>query len=203
LIDLNRILVKKIVCGQNHSLLLSTNGDLYESETYDKKKISKTFVKRDVGIKFDDIWSLFLSNISVDKSIGGYYDVWKQVMQYNKEILYEKPMQTIYQSIHDLIATYSTIKITYKPILNCDIFYEISSPENDSVIHQTNNENEKQEKNRFKRLKTEITINNICAINSMAIENDLQSLKTQCKQFAKNNSHLIRKRIFLMKDLLE
>jgi hypothetical protein len=119
-------------------------------------------------------------------------------------VYYEKPNKTRSKSLRNVIATYSPIKITYKPILKSDTLDNNARIGNNSVNNRKNNDNKELENCCFKRMKTEIAINNICANYSMAIVRSENRMQRICKKYNKTcNSDLIpEKRMNLLKDLI-
>ena len=117
---MNGIVIKKVVCGQYHSLLLSTDGDIYafgcnqfgQIGNGNKMNQNNPF-KIITGNKFSDIGSHPLSSISVAMSqTTGNCFVWGES---DAEAL-TSPRETPLQSLHDIFSIYSKRKITYKPI---------------------------------------------------------------------------------------
>jgi RCC1 and BTB domain-containing protein len=115
----NNQIIKSICCGRDHSLLLTTDGDIYafgwnsfgqignENNTNQSNPVKIT-----VSQKFNEIISSHLTNISVAKAVDGYCYVWGEC----KNESFSTPQKTEIKSIDEIFAKYSKIKITPKPI---------------------------------------------------------------------------------------
>jgi alpha-tubulin suppressor-like RCC1 family protein len=119
----NEVLIKKISCGRNHSLLLSRDGDIYwfgwngcQTKVTPKKLIIN-------GNKFIDIESHSLHYISFSQSINGIYYIWG----YCNEEDIRNPKETKFKSIVDNFDHY--LGITYNAIKRY-IFFKINLLEN-------------------------------------------------------------------------
>jgi alpha-tubulin suppressor-like RCC1 family protein len=111
--------IKSIACGTRHSLLLTTDGDIYafgcnsfgqigNGNTTDQLNPMRINGSR----KFKEIISNFLTHISVAKADNNYCYVWGECE--NKLIL--TPKKTDIKSIHEIFAKYTKCKITPKAI---------------------------------------------------------------------------------------
>jgi RCC1 and BTB domain-containing protein len=116
----NNVFVKDIVCGLYHSLILSTNGDIYAFGFNDcgqlgngNNESQNIPLKINNSNKFTEIATEFWSNISVAVSQNDYCFVWGECQ--NEEVI-NNPTETPFKSIHDIFAIHSKRKITYKPI---------------------------------------------------------------------------------------
>ncbi|XP_054155256.1 RCC1 and BTB domain-containing protein 1-like [Oppia nitens] len=117
---MNGVIINKVVCGQYHSLLLSTDGDIYAfgcnqfGQIGNGNKMNQNFPYKIItGNKFSDIGSHPLSSISVagSQTTGSCY-VWGDCEPEAITV----PRETPLQSLHDIFSFYSKRKITYKPI---------------------------------------------------------------------------------------
>ena len=116
----NGVAIKKVVCGQYHSLLLSSDGDIYAfgcnqfGQIGNGNKMNQNYPYKIIsGTKFADIGSHPLSSISVAISHNsGNCLVWGEC---EPEVM-TTPRETPLQSFHDVFSIYSKRKITYKPI---------------------------------------------------------------------------------------
>jgi RCC1 and BTB domain-containing protein len=119
-IDLNNNqIIKSISCGQYHSLLLTTAGDIYAFGYNNFGQIGNgnqtnqlNPVKINGSIKFKEIASNHFLNISVAKAVDDYCYVWGQSK--NDEFL--RPQKTKIKSIDEIFALFPKLKITPKPI---------------------------------------------------------------------------------------
>ncbi len=110
----NKILIKKISCGQSHSLLLSSDGYIYwfgfngcETQITPKKLTINTN-------KFIDIESHFHYNISTALSVNANYYVWGKCGQQ----VIKDPQKTQFKSFDDIFEKY--FGITHKTIHRLD-----------------------------------------------------------------------------------
>jgi RCC1 and BTB domain-containing protein len=114
------IIIRKIVCGLGHNLMLSTDGDIYSFglNNFGQLANQSTFnenIPHRIDFskhKFIDIASEFMSNMSVAKSEKGNCFLWGLC---NSEAIID-PKETTIKSIHDIFAIYSKRRITYKPM---------------------------------------------------------------------------------------
>ena len=120
---MNGVVIKKVVCGQYHSLLLSTEGDIYAfgcnqfGQIGNGNKMNQNYPFKIIsGNKFLDIGSHPLSSISVALSqTTSNCFVWGECDHPTTEVI-TTPRETPLQSLHDIFSIYSKRKITYKPI---------------------------------------------------------------------------------------
>jgi alpha-tubulin suppressor-like RCC1 family protein len=114
-----KVLIRKISCGLEHSLLLSRDGDIYVFGSnscgqlgidIDYNKQMNLPVKMNCETKFIDIAAHFDSSISAALSKDGIYYVWGKFGRDTKNI----PMETDLKSFNELFIKYE--KITYKPM---------------------------------------------------------------------------------------
>ncbi len=104
----NEIPIKKISCGYCHSLLLSSDGDIYLLGWIGfelKHKIPKKLIDRN---KFIDIASHYSHMISIGLSVNNIYYVWGKT---EKENLRE-PKQIVFKSFNEIFDHY--FGITHK-----------------------------------------------------------------------------------------
>ncbi len=111
--------IKSISCGYCHSLLLTTNGDIYAfgcnrfcqigngNNTNQLKPVKITGSR-----KFNEILCNPLLNISVAKADNDYCYVWGEC----ENETFSTPQKTEIKSIHEIFAKYSKRKITYRKI---------------------------------------------------------------------------------------
>jgi RCC1 and BTB domain-containing protein len=119
-IDLNSDqVIKSISCGWNHSLLLTTDGDIYGFGLNSFGQIgngNKTNQLNPVKImgsqKFKEVVCYPSSYISVAKGVDDYFYVWGECENES----FSTPNKTGFKSIHELLAKYSKIKIIPVPI---------------------------------------------------------------------------------------
>ncbi len=120
--NLNDVFIEKIICGQNHSLLLSSVGDIYtfgynncgQIGNGNTSNLSNPF-KIINSNKFVDIASSILSNISIAETQNGSCFVWGETINENIQTPREIPIK----SMHDIHINYAKLKITYK-IMNIE-----------------------------------------------------------------------------------
>jgi alpha-tubulin suppressor-like RCC1 family protein len=133
LVLLNDIIIEKISCGENHSLLLSRDGDIYafgekiweQSVTKNKEfktipikmnnlthiqtkkeKIESSQTKSFRENKFIDIATHSLNHISIALSVNGIYYVWERFIP--------EPRETDFKSFDEIFA--EKLRITAKAI---------------------------------------------------------------------------------------
>jgi hypothetical protein len=133
LVLLNDIIIEKISCGENHSLLLSRDGDIYafgfkackQSVTEDKEfqtipikinnltdiqtkkgKTESSQTKSFRENKFIDIATNSLNQISIALSVNGIYYVWERFIP--------EPCETDFKSFDEIFA--EKLRITAKAI---------------------------------------------------------------------------------------
>jgi hypothetical protein len=108
------IFINNVCCGKNHSLLLSKEGDLYSFGNNDfgqlGKKSTEFNLKIEVEIKFIDICSHSMTDISIALSQEGVYYVWGLC---GEKRIYS-PESTDFSSFNDVLINYH--QITIKPI---------------------------------------------------------------------------------------
>jgi RCC1 and BTB domain-containing protein len=120
--NLNDVFIEKIICGQSHSLLLSSVGDIYafgynrcgQIGDGNTNNLSNPF-KIINSNKFVDIASSTLSNISIAETQNGSCFVWGETINEN----IQTPRETPIKSMHDIYTNYAKLKITYK-IMNIE-----------------------------------------------------------------------------------
>jgi RCC1 and BTB domain-containing protein len=125
--------IKSISCGYCHSLLLTTNGDIYAfgcnrfcqigngNNTNQLKPVKITGSR-----KFNEILCNPLLNISVAKADNDYCYVWGECENETFSTLHK----TEIKSIEEIIVKYSKIKITPKPFHLSSAIYNESSSRN-------------------------------------------------------------------------
>jgi hypothetical protein len=103
----NNLCIDKISCGYKHSLLLTTNGDIYScgSNSYSElgfEKISKTnkILKLKSRYKFADILSHAYRNLSMGVTIDGIYLIWGK---WGKNVI-ETPQETKFRSFNETLV---------------------------------------------------------------------------------------------------
>jgi RCC1 and BTB domain-containing protein len=111
--------IKSISCGIAHSLLLTTDGDIYAfgcnkfcllgNET---QFCQSNPIKINDSQKFKEIACHNMKNISVAKANNDYCYVWGEC---EKES-FSKPNKTEIKSIHEVFTKYAKGKVTYKPM---------------------------------------------------------------------------------------
>jgi hypothetical protein len=121
-IKLNKVLVKKICCGYEHSLLLADDGLIFafgvinsENDAITKNQISFRYKRN--KYKFIDIFSHFSINMIASLSGENIYYIWKQT-----EDLFLEPEKTRFKSFDDIIA--KKYEVNVKPINALINFYE-------------------------------------------------------------------------------
>jgi alpha-tubulin suppressor-like RCC1 family protein len=117
--NLNNTQIKKISCGRDHYLLLTTDGDIYAFGCNEFGQIgngNKTNQLSPTKInspqKFEDISCNHLLNISVAKADNDYCYVWGECEKKS----FSTPQKTKMKSFNEVFAKYSKIKITREPI---------------------------------------------------------------------------------------
>jgi hypothetical protein len=104
-----KIPIKKISCGQSHSLFLSSDGHIY---WFGNNGIEKQMTPKKLTIntnKFIDIASHYDYFISIALSVNGIYYVWGN---YGKDI--KVPKETEFKSFDDIFNHY--FRITHKTL---------------------------------------------------------------------------------------
>jgi tRNA A-37 threonylcarbamoyl transferase component Bud32 len=118
-IDENKcnVFIEKISCGLDHSLLLSSDGNIYafgrnkSGELGNQKEKNESSPHRiKIETKFIDISSRWIEEISIALSQNGIYYIWGQC---GEEII-RTPKQTNFESFVEIYAEY--FKITHKAI---------------------------------------------------------------------------------------
>jgi len=114
----NNQIIKSISCGECHSLLLTTVGDIYAFGCNEFGQIGNQTinqlnpVKINGSIKFKEIASNLWLNISVAKAFDDYCYVWGLC----EDQSFPTPNKTEVKSIDEIFSLFSKIKITPKPI---------------------------------------------------------------------------------------
>jgi hypothetical protein len=111
----NEISFKKISCGSDHNLLMSSDGDVYwfgNNGCETRKTPHKLTINSN---KFIDITSHFKYGISIAVTTNGFYYIWGE---FGEEKLKE-PKETEFKSFDDIFAeyfqiTYGTLRIDMK-----------------------------------------------------------------------------------------
>jgi alpha-tubulin suppressor-like RCC1 family protein len=117
LLKLGEVVIQKISCGSFHSLLLSTEGDIYAfgSNKFGQlgipyEKEVKIPIKLNIENKFKDIASYSSCYISAALSVNDIYYVWG----YCDDEVITEPKETHFTSFNDIFANFN--QITQKPI---------------------------------------------------------------------------------------
>jgi hypothetical protein len=104
-----KVIIEKVVCGREHNLLLTTEGDIYAfgnndfGQLGDKTKIYRRRAKRiNFGNKFIDISSRFDCDLSIGLSIRNQYYVWGKC----GERVITKPLLTQFKSFQSIFFHY-------------------------------------------------------------------------------------------------
>ncbi len=117
---MNDVIIRKIICGPAHSLLLSSDGDIYAfgwnrsgevgNRTRDEQRfpIKLKFNNNLNNLKFIDIASHPYYPISMSQSIVGIYYVWG--MSKGKYIL--SPQSTRYEPFVDILISNNIVDNT-------------------------------------------------------------------------------------------
>jgi RCC1 and BTB domain-containing protein len=113
------LIIKSISCGFAHSLLLTTDGDIYAfgcNKFCQLGKETEFFQSNPIKIngfqKFKEIACHNMKNISVAKSIYDYCYVWGECEKKS----FSTPNRTEIKSIHEVFTKYAKGKVTYKPM---------------------------------------------------------------------------------------
>jgi RCC1 and BTB domain-containing protein len=113
------VVIKKIICGSNHNLLLTSDGQIYAFGSNDFGQIGngtkmnqKLPLKLDFSVKMIDIWSGIKNDISIAKSENNNCYVWGDCVNQIITI----PKVTKRNSILNVISIYAKVKVTHKPI---------------------------------------------------------------------------------------
>jgi hypothetical protein len=103
----NNLSIHKISCGYKHSLLLTTDGDIYScgSNSYSElgfEKIGKTnkILKLKSNYKFADISSHAYRNLSMGLTISGIYLIWGK---WGENVI-ETPQETKFRSFNEILV---------------------------------------------------------------------------------------------------
>ncbi len=116
LIEINDLTISKISCGHSHSLLLTSDGEIYAfghllgdpmSTGNLLKDIKSEPFKLETEIKFIDIASHFSSDIIVSLSDNGVYYLWN----YFKEEKILKPVETVYHSFNEIFSNFTQFSV--------------------------------------------------------------------------------------------
>lgn len=108
----NDVIIVKISCGLCHSLLLTSDGDIYGFGSYDMLQVCNRPTKVNQTIKFCDIASHNCYSFCAALSVNGLYYVWGKYGLNDKVIT--EPKETDFKSFNDLFIEY--LQITYEPI---------------------------------------------------------------------------------------
>jgi hypothetical protein len=103
----NNLCIDKISCGYKHSILLTTDGDIYlcGSNSYSElgfEKIGQTnkILKLKSRYKFDDISSYAYRSLSMGLTIDGIYLIWGK---WGENII-ETPQETKFRSFNEILV---------------------------------------------------------------------------------------------------
>ncbi|XP_054163445.1 RCC1 and BTB domain-containing protein 2-like [Oppia nitens] len=122
---IDSIVVQKAMCGPNHTLLLSTDGDIYACGLNDFGQVGNgtfhtqyTPIKINSDIKFNDIVTNFDHTLSVAISTDGRHWAWGYTY-FGSKITAPQDLTkfTIGYSLPEIYAKYSGIFKTYKTII--------------------------------------------------------------------------------------
>ncbi len=141
----NEISIKKISCGQSHSLLLSSDGHIY---WFGSNGIEKQMTPKKLAIntnKFTDIASHYSKSISIALSVNGICYIWGNCGEIGN---INEPKVTKFKSFDDIFNHY--FGITYKTSNLC--YKEQNKKEN---ILQTQKRLEEEDGEKVKANKTE------------------------------------------------
>ena len=107
--------IKQIACGMNHTLMLTSNGDIYATGQNSHYQLgcpavpasegTCTPVKVNCTNRFKTVATDFSSNLSTALSLCGYCFVWGECA--NEDGPVREPRETPLMSIHDAFAIYS------------------------------------------------------------------------------------------------
>jgi hypothetical protein len=114
LVELNNVIIKKICCGHEHSLLLTNDGIIFafgviNSENDETTKVRISFRLKTNKYKFIDILSHYSIDIIASLSEDNVYYVWKQA---EDSVL--EPIKTKFKSFDKIIA--KNYEINLKPM---------------------------------------------------------------------------------------
>jgi hypothetical protein len=117
-IKMNDFFIKKISCGRNHSLLLTSNGVVYKFGDKSRGQIeNKSKYQLNHDKKFIDIASQYCENISVLHSVDGYYYVWGKC----GAVYICDPIKTTLKSFNEIMTQYFKNRfIIYNDIIDFD-----------------------------------------------------------------------------------
>jgi hypothetical protein len=121
-VDLNNVIIRKICCGSEHSLLLTDNGvilgfGVFNSESDGITKIQISFRLKTNKYKFTDILSHYSIDIIASLSEDNIYYIWKQT----KDLVLE-PEKTRFKSFDEIVA--EKYEVNLKPMKKLINFYE-------------------------------------------------------------------------------
>jgi RCC1 and BTB domain-containing protein len=125
---LEGVIVRKIISGSNHNLLLTTDGEIYafgdnsfgQIGSGNESRTQNVAIKiyNEENLKFTDIAASFYSHISIAVSSNGKHYIWGECG--GEVVTIPTEIATTDISIHDLFAVYSKPQITYKAITYFD-----------------------------------------------------------------------------------
>jgi alpha-tubulin suppressor-like RCC1 family protein len=211
LIDLDGVLIKKVNCGLNHSLLLSTDGNLYQSGTYGQKIISKpssasNFSESSEESNISDTSEeLVLSETSEDWSLSDTLDDLKLEISETFEKIYSEikfkdisvqfsTKLSIAQSFYGKYYVWGRVWDS-KKFLNYEIPKETDFDSLHDLIathslpqstHKPIYTNEEENK-KINIHEVVITLDNLSTVCLTAVQSDSEQLKNQCFTFVKTN----------------
>ncbi|XP_054159354.1 RCC1 and BTB domain-containing protein 2-like isoform X2 [Oppia nitens] len=121
--NLNGVVIQKVVCGNAHTLLLSDDGTIYAfgSNSYGQlgtgSKSNQTApikVAANLG-RFIDIAASHYTHISASITQEGKCYMWGQCRGHS----ITTPIETPFQSTHDVLATFATPSVTFRSVQLC------------------------------------------------------------------------------------
>jgi hypothetical protein len=114
-IKMNDVCIKKISCGRNHSLLLTSDGVVYTfgdkswGQIENKSKYQLKPIKLNHENRFIDVASQYSENISVLHSVDGFYYVWGKC----GTIYISNPIKTTLKSFNEIMTQYFEKKLVF------------------------------------------------------------------------------------------
>jgi RCC1 and BTB domain-containing protein len=187
--------IKSIACGSQHSLLLTTDGDIYAfgyngfGQIGNGNKTTQSIPAKINGLKkFKEIATNHLLNISVAKAVDDYCYVWGESQ--NEDFF--TPNETEIKSIDEILAKYSKIKITPKPIR---LFSSTSEEEIEEMLKLFNNPLNSD-------LKFKIEDKHIF-VNKLIIETNSKYFESKFKENTKASNESIENKVIKVIEITE
>ncbi|XP_054169352.1 RCC1 and BTB domain-containing protein 2-like [Oppia nitens] len=154
---LTGVSIKKAQCGPTHTLLLSTDGDLYSFGNNDTGQVGNGFFEPQYtpvkintdGVKFKDIVAYFDNNVTIGISTNNRYYVWGFRRFPRPQSI---PEHHNHYTVYDVYSKYSRVNRTFKAIhfrngKVMDLDYNVVGGGDATAADNNNNNNDKYEDN--------------------------------------------------------